>query len=79
MAAPNLVGDYSLNLFKNYFPKLELIMCKMHKFDLDKIIKINNYYNRHKVLTQKQYRAFKHYCKVYEIDIPISLHYMMED
>jgi len=79
MSRPDLIDSISLNIFEKYLPSLEQIMFKMHKFDLDKFIKINNYYNRYKVLTKNQYRAFKHYCKVYGVPIPNSLYYMLED
>lgn len=79
MSKPLLIDDASLNIFERYLPKMEEVLFKMRKFDLDKFIKITNYYNKNKVLTKNQYRAFKHYCKVYGVDIPNSLYYMLED
>jgi hypothetical protein len=79
MGAPEYANNLDIEIYKKYFSDLEQVRVTTRGFDFENITKINNFFRRTNTLTKRQYKAFRHYCRVYKIDIPNSLSYIVDD
>ncbi len=46
--------------------------------DNQKLIRIRDYVDKYGRITQKQYKALLHYCKVYKVKIPQSIDFILD-
>jgi hypothetical protein len=79
MSAPEYANNLDIEIYQRYYSDLEQSGKSIKGFDFDNILKIQKFFKRTGMLTKKQYRAFRHYCRVYKIDIPNSLGYIVDD
>jgi hypothetical protein len=76
---PKVIGQGQFEIFKKYLPLLLGTPLTLKKNDLDKISKIEKYFKLTGKVTNKQFNAFKHYCRIYGVQIPNSLIFILED
>lgn len=79
MVAPKIISDGELKIFNKYLPLLKGASVDFKDHDLDKINKIDKYYKMTGKVTEKQFRSFRHYCRIYDVKIPNSLIFILED
>lgn len=78
---PEMASENEILIVKKLLPhiNLKLNLRRSRSHDTRNFHKIKIYYHKKGNITKKQYRAFRHYCKKYEVKLDNSIQFMLED